>query len=166
MKDDRTRCLDAGMDDYIAKPIRTQILLDTIDAVLRQDRLPAAGADEEVDVPSPIDWDIALNFVQGDQGLLKDIAEAFLGECNLHLETVENGLESKDYASLQRGAHTLKGNLRYFGAHVAMEAALGLEVMGREKNASGGPELLDRLQKQLDRIVPVLQGFVASGEFA
>src|SRR5213079_36176 len=71
MKGDRERCLQAGMDGYVSKPVRVQGLLDALEQVVRG--RPAAGTAGTAAAPGDgLDWAVALDYVAGDRTLLKD----------------------------------------------------------------------------------------------
>jgi HPt (histidine-containing phosphotransfer) domain-containing protein len=73
-------------------------------------------------------------------------------------------IDQNDQSLLQRSAHTLKGSMRYFGATAVFDQAYELECMGREGRLDGATEKLETLKKELDRLQPLLAGFVATGE--
>jgi two-component system sensor histidine kinase/response regulator len=171
MAGDRERCLAAGMDDYIAKPIRAEQLFDKLARLLEHDAARLDNAESSVSrdgKPSGvIDWDEALNSVNRDEDLLRDVAEAFLDEAGPLLESIQCAADQRDGALLRRSAHTLKGSARLFGAHQACELAYRLEIMGRDEQFDGAQETLAELNTEMQRVRPMLTEFVqqrAAGE--
>jgi signal transduction histidine kinase/CheY-like chemotaxis protein/HPt (histidine-containing phosphotransfer) domain-containing protein len=163
MQGDREECLAAGMDGYIAKPIRAARLLEILHNTLtpRTDQPATLTCAPRDDL---MDWSKALEVVQDDRQLLKEIIEAFLAECPRMLADMHVAIDQNDQSLLQRSAHTLKGSMRYFGATAVFDQAYELECMGREGRLDGATEKLETLKKELDRLQPLLAGFVATGE--
>jgi two-component system sensor histidine kinase/response regulator len=161
MQGDRERCLAAGMDEYIAKPIRAQLLFDKIAALIGE--LPEARTPPPAAKPADselIDWAHALGGVNQDEALLRDVVEAFLEEAPQLLGQIRKAIDEADQAVLLRAAHTIKGSLRFFGAHVGYEHAFRLETMGRRGELEDAAETLAILEAQWARITPVLLDFV------
>jgi PAS domain S-box-containing protein len=160
MSGDRERCLAAGMDEYIAKPIRAELLFDTIAHALagtrrggEGPRVPSAGG-------GPLDWSEALSAVNGDEQLLRDVVEAFLDESPRVMGEIRNSIDAGDATVLRRAAHTLKGSVRLFGAHQANELAYRLEMMARDANLGQAGEALLGLEGEMQRLLPELYEYV------
>jgi PAS domain S-box-containing protein len=179
LKGDRERCLAAGMDDYVAKPIRAQHLLDTIEAVFanrpvatrraderppdRAPRQPDSGVVPAGDSPD-LDWDAALAALEGDRRLLGILVRSALRESPRLLATLRRALADGDAAELHRAAHTLKGAFRYFGEIPLAGCAFRLEEMGLEKSLTGAEEVLEELDAELRRLTPSLQEWITESE--
>jgi len=162
MQGDRERCLAAGMDDYIAKPIRAEKLFDKI-GLLAQGTPPRSDPPPNV-TAGVVDWSEAMGAVNGDRELLKDVVEAFLEESPRQLSEIRQALDVEDFELLRRAAHTLKGSMRIFGAHVANEHAMRLESMGRDHTLDDATEALAVLERELARLTPILMQFVGRGD--
>jgi PAS domain S-box-containing protein len=156
MKGDRERCLEAGMDAYISKPLNPQQLYEVIESVIA----PGAEAKNmavETEAAEPVfDREAVLARVEGDLELLKEIVELFLGEAPDLLRSIRESLERRDAASLERSAHALKGSVGNFGAKGAYETALKLETMGREADLNGAPETFAELEAKISRLESAL----------
>jgi two-component system, sensor histidine kinase and response regulator len=155
MKGDQERCLAAGMDAYVSKPIRIQELFAVIDGVAASGT-PGRVPRSEPAAEEMLDWAAALEYVGGDRQLLKDLMAVFLDEYPAWLSDLHVGLAAADIGRLQRAAHKFKGTLGNFGAQVAFEAAYRLEIMGREKNLTGAADVVLLLEKELARLLPAL----------
>jgi PAS domain S-box-containing protein len=171
----RETCMEAGMDGYVAKPIRAGCLMETIRDVLGDDTFLIqegnGGSGESGAAVLPVgvgvvDWQRAMDVVQGDRDLLRDVISTFLDECNSMVNAIRLSIAEKNREALHRSAHTLKGSMRYFGADESYERCLELENMGKDSQFEAAAELLPRLEIELDRIMPALSAFSRTGEFS
>jgi PAS domain S-box-containing protein len=176
MKGDRERCLAAGMDDYVSKPLRAQELLDAINRLARSEGQGARGEGEDegermveegsdsslIPLPSSFkpNWDRALELVGHDRVLLRELVQLFLAECPVWLGRIRQGLASGDAESLKRIAHSLKSCLGNFSAQAAFDAALKLEILGQERNLHAAPEALCCLEEAIRRLQPALAEWI------
>jgi two-component system, sensor histidine kinase and response regulator len=145
MKGDRERCLQAGMDGYITKPIRFSDIEKT---------LSSFSSAESASVPSPsgkVPWGKAeaLERLGGDENLLREVCRIFLDESPNLLRKLREAIADTDAEAVMRAAHSLKGELGYLGAPEAAQAARELEDMGHEKNLSRAPQLFTLLEQEL-----------------
>ena len=161
MKGDRERCLAAGMDDYVSKPIHAETLFDTIAAVLGPGS-PCGhrGKSLSESAESAIDWDAALEAVDGEESLLQTLVQAVLEESPQILEAIRRAIADNDASSLRLAAHTLKGSIRYFRANNAFDAAFRLERMGRDGDLRDADDALRVLEKETDQIVRLLMVYL------
>jgi HPt (histidine-containing phosphotransfer) domain-containing protein len=163
LKGDRERCLEAGMDEYVAKPVRERTLLTALRAVLGEEvppvpaQAPDVPAQPDLDV---IDWEEALKICSGDYALLRDISEAFLEEHPRRLEELRRAIDTADWELLHRAAHTIKGSMRYFGAPAVFDRAFGLEQLAASQSLDGAEEILSLLKQELAKLVPHLINYV------
>jgi two-component system, sensor histidine kinase and response regulator len=163
LKGDRERCLAAGMDEYVAKPVRERQLLAALRSVLGDDvPLPPDEPAQVLEAPTSdvIDWDAALKVCGGDPGLLRDIAEAFLEEHPRRLDEIRRAIDHADWELLHRAAHTIKGSMRYFGARAVFDRAFGLEQLAASRSLEGAEEILGLLKQELAKLVPHLINYV------
>jgi two-component system sensor histidine kinase/response regulator len=162
LKGDRDRCLEAGMDGYVSKPIRQKQLVDEIERVIGKAVAPRPITLAEPSPPAeaPLDWDVALEFCAGDPALLHDVAEAFLEEWPKRASEMRKALDESNYDLLHRAAHTIKGSLRYFGADQPFATALELENLGAKESLQGAEEKWAKLQRQVQAVIPLLVDYV------
>ncbi len=117
MTGDRERFLSAGMDGYVAKPIRADELFNAIDAVLASHAsTPKDVGSEDRAADKIIDVTAALDRIDGDSELLEQLAGLFLEECPKLFTEIQDAVSRKDTKALARTAHTFKGSVGNFGA--------------------------------------------------
>ncbi len=117
LQGDRERCLAAGMDAYIAKPLRPQELFDLLAGLLHS-ASPAEPPPLHGTAAPPDGFDMAeaLERVDGDMELMKELAGLFLGECPRRMEDIHRSIARRDGPELQQAAHYLKGSVGNLGA--------------------------------------------------
>ncbi len=142
--EDRERCLEAGADGYLSKPVSPESLSAAIELFLPTDR--------EHTSTSPVDLDDALEAVSGDRELLLEAVGLFLEhDYPRHLEELEKGLARQDAQVVKKAAHGIKGAVGNFGGRTAYEAALCLETMGRMDDLSDAQRALEELATEMKR---------------
>ncbi len=184
LKGDRERCLAAGMDDYVAKPI---VPTEMYRAVERFPALclptlvppPAASPIPIVSAANPsrspvlqfsppadggssppaVDWDVARAHLGSDPQVLQEFAGLLKSQSPTLLAEIRRAIESGDFKLLRRSAHTLKGSATYFGAEPLVEAALALEAQGRNETLDGATEKLATLETELGRVLAALDAW-------
>jgi PAS domain S-box-containing protein len=164
MRGDRERCLGAGMDDYVGKPVRAQ---DLVEALARTVPSGADGAPRPPAAPAPpADLDEAdlLDRVGGDRALLREMVRLFLDTYPPSLAEVREAVARRDAEALHRAAHTFKGMVGHFGARAAVEAALRLEVMGRDGELGDAEQAYAALAAALENLRPALARLLDEGE--
>jgi signal transduction histidine kinase/CheY-like chemotaxis protein/HPt (histidine-containing phosphotransfer) domain-containing protein len=173
MKGDRERCLAAGMDGYVSKPIRVADLFAEIARLVSPaNGAKSASAEVSVSASSPlaapsengnstaadvIDWTAALEHFGGDEELLREVLEAFLEEGPKMLAEVGRAIEARDAPLLKRAAHTIKGSFGYFAATAAYDTAFQLESLGGQGDWSGVPGLWPQLESLYARVRAALE---------
>ena len=154
MKGDRERCLEAGMDGYVSKPLTPEELFRTIENIF-----PAANGHDHP--PQPAQKKIwsrmrALRSAGGDAELLRELMETFCREEPKLLEAIRRAVDSQDARKLHVAAHTLKGSLATLGALAAREAAERLESLGAAGDVQSAREVLASLEDEMERLLPCL----------
>ncbi len=145
MKGDRERCLDAGMDGYITKPVRFSDIEQTLSGLASA---PVASAKP---VAQTAFWDKAeaLGRIGGDEELLQELCQIFLEESPKLLQKLQQALASGDSDGVMRAAHSLKGESSYLGAGGTSQAARQFEEMGRSKDLSRAGDTLATLEREV-----------------
>ncbi len=160
MKGDADRCLAAGMDAYVAKPLRTQELLAAIRGFPPSGAgAPAGGAPR---ARGAVDKALLLERVGGDRRALGKLARLFLSDSPRLMARIRRAARSGEAHALQGAAHALKGAVSNFAAASATEAALRLQRMGEAGDLEGAPRACDALERELGRVGVALEKLLAS----
>ncbi|MGH9561551.1 MAG: response regulator, partial [Terracidiphilus sp.] len=158
MQGDRERCLEAGADDYVTKPIRTADLFAAIERIMRRGETPQTiNASRSNRAGDALDVDAALNRVEGDRELLDELVRLFVESSPAAMQEMRQALNERDAHCLDRLAHTMKGSSGSLGANRVSEAALVLEMRARSGALENAGELIDSLQSELDRVLPEME---------
>jgi len=172
-EEDRKRCLEAGMDGYVTKPIRAQELFAEIERVVPEQRIgpslaqAPARRDAEIEARDPRDPPIQaeaifdraglLERVEGDEELLAEIVRLFLEELPHALEELHAADEARDSKALAAVAHKLRGALANLCAPAATAAALLLEQHANAKEPDSARRAAGTLASELDRLKAPLE---------
>ena len=155
MAGDRERCLEAGMDDYVAKPVHAAELVEVLGRVGRASSSPslkpAAGRRQEGEAPE-LDWDRAVERLGGGEATMLAVAEVFVEQLPDLVERMRRAIEAADAPALREVAHRLKGAASALGAESGGELARELERAGARAELDDIAPIWQRLQAQLDRL--------------
>ncbi len=152
MSGDRERCLDAGMNDYVAKPIRVDELVVAIKRTPRRgsgDGSPLAGAQTD----GPIDEAVLARLADGtggDAGFVSELIEQFVADSPGLVAAARAGLDTGDAEEVRRAAHTLKSNAATFGAHALAGQSRELEDSSKRGMLEEGSAQVDAMARELD----------------
>jgi two-component system sensor histidine kinase/response regulator len=159
LKGDEERCLAAGMDAYLPKPVRGEHLVAVLER-LQEAGPPGPAASQPGPRPppaGPIDPAAALRSVAGDRQLLAELGLLFLEDCPARLAALREAVATHDPARLAAAAHALKGAAGNLGAEPLRELAWRLERLARDDHVSEAAVLVDGLARELERLAAHLR---------
>jgi PAS domain S-box-containing protein len=163
MKRDRERCLEVGMDDYVAKPIRLEELEAAIERALAENAMAGSRKPSEDDTPvAPIDRAAIMARVRGNTTLLEKMVRVFLEISPRWMEEMRTAIQQGDAFKVGDIAHTLKGSVSNFDAAAAVEAALTLETMGRDHDLTGAEAAFTALVESMQLLQPELAHLIGA----
>jgi CheY-like chemotaxis protein len=159
MKDDQARCLAAGMDGYMSKPVKADELFAIIDPLCT-----AASAPNFLPGDPPVDLAAALRAMDGDTTLLTEIVALFRQVYPKYLAELRGAVAHGDVTQLAHSAHSLKGAVAVFHATTAYSLAAELETIGQAARLENVSTVLDKLDDELTRMIAFFADYESRGE--
>ena len=172
MQGDREKCLEIGMDDFIAKPVNLEQLEEvllrwlpqntlqnkrkpiTIDMALSQPQPPPQDS-ETAEIP-PLDPEILENprtlGGEDDPEFLNSVINQFLEDLPQPLDRIRQAIDHHNAEEFMKAAHGLKGSCQNIGAKPLAEVCLAIETLGKEGTIKGTSDLLRRLKAEASRL--------------
>jgi len=179
MQGDRERCLAAGMDAYLAKPVSSASLIETVESFsdyaykgpsyagndppnsLRASQPAPAFATEDDRV---FNLNSALARLGNDRNLFADLVTFFLEDAPELLGAIRTGLDNGNAKDVMRASHSLKGLLSSFDAHQAVSMAARIENAAREADLVSACEALPQLEDEVTRLQGLLHPYGSKAE--
>jgi len=156
---DRERCLQAGMDGYVSKPLNSEKLLDCIDAAVVRSSADISARAPEPMIPPPlldpasvsvIDEALLEKLIGGDRALLCELARIYQETSPELLRNIDQAIAQGEAKKLRDAAHALKGAVSNFAAIPALQACAALESIGASGDLANAEPARRELDSQLD----------------
>jgi PAS domain S-box-containing protein len=176
MDGDRERCLRAGMDGYLSKPLSSTDMIAALRSFVpgefgeehigdTQNGDGHNGAEKKEGGPGgdcqgegeqaeagAFDHQKALARMDGDLNLFRQVVGIFLADCPKRLADIRDAVAAGDPRKLTSACHTLKGALSYLGTRLALELTLNLELLGKSGTLAGAPQGVAALEVELEHL--------------
>ncbi len=183
MKGDRERCIEAGMDDYVTKPIDGEILNATLEKWTRElaltgpPRKPATATAPAPEKPAPIvaeppkaanggakpaDISRLQQLADGDKAIIERLINLFLDDASQHSKYLREAVEQRDAKRVESEAHRIKGGASQVGAEALRGLAAELEGLGRNAQLDTANEILKAFEDEYGRVSGFLRGEIGS----
>ena len=148
IKGDRERCLEAGMDEYVSKPIDSDKLFEAIETLTGK----TVDSNTAIDDTATADWELLLKAFDDDRDFLRELVEVFLSDYPKLIDDLYRAFEEGDSDLLMRSAHSMKGMLKNFHAAAAAEVAFELEKKGKAEEFEGVQMKIEMLAEQIAEV--------------
>ncbi len=177
--DCREKCLKAGMDDYISKPLRREKFLDIVAKwtsmgrrISREDKIKTrfeivdkpGGKDNDpgrLPAREPMDFSTALNEFENDREFLLEILKSFLGNVEKQFFSMENAINNNNGKIVEMESHSIKSGAVNLTAYDLSRAAGRLEQIGKSRDLSIALKAYKNLKEEFSR----LKSFIAQSDF-
>jgi two-component system sensor histidine kinase/response regulator len=146
MVGDREKCLTAGMDDYLSKPLRRAELIAALER----------GVARPV---NPIDDDAMRSLMEDGEDELAELIKLFAATAPTNIADVHRAVDNSSAADLTMAAHTLKGGCSNFGKSPLRELCAEIERAGLSGNIDGTADLIVSAEKELYRLIEALESY-------
>jgi PAS domain S-box-containing protein len=151
------RCIAAGMDDYLTKPLKRQIFLDiiekwTVQNAVSDEMIRDVGETMNVNFQETFNYQRALAEFGGDGGFLADVAGEFVSNVQSQLEVIRGAIDNGESEMLRREAHAIKGGAANLTAMTLSNTALALEMIGKSGTMDKAREAMENMQKAFDAL--------------
>ena len=157
MKGDRERCMEAGMDGYLSKPIRPQELDEMLDGYVAMEREERPAPEAPPIAGERVCVEELLERVDGDRSFIGELLELFRQDYPARIRAGREAVVLDDAAGVQKVAHALKGALKNLAAPKASAVAAELEAMGKSGDLARAAGKMMELEVEVKGVVEALE---------
>ncbi|MFW5640392.1 MAG: response regulator, partial [Thermodesulfobacteriota bacterium] len=167
MQGDREICMEAGMNDYIPKPVEPLALADAVNRWLKErgenpndgDSIPHASAlDASAETPdSVLDKSALLNRLMGKQELVRTVVQGFLEDMPQRMEALQNSIENEDFRTVRHLVHSIKGASANLSGESFCRTAAEMEDLLKAEDWIGVKAVMPRLWAEFERLTEALK---------
>ena len=173
MQGDKEKCLEAGCDDYVTKPVGQDRLhevlakylssppsdsgpaAETASKTARQDVLAGADPDHQDTAKNIIDWEVLTDLCDDDE-LIAEVATSICEDTPESMQEILAAIRENDFAKLQFYAHRIKGATATIGARAAAETAGQLEQASEEEDLERAQSLIEQMRAEVESLLSFL----------
>jgi len=157
MQGDRERCLECGMDGYLAKPLDPKTFLQTVEGTASSPTVDQSGGDAAESKGTALDGPALLARFGSDGKLVRALVKTFAEDCPEMMARIRKALTARDAPALADAAHALKGSVGNFGVTGAFETAREIEKEARQGKLDATWEMYATLEDEIALLLPALQ---------
>lgn len=158
---DREKCIEAGMDEYVAKPMVAREIIRLIDHFLKVNYTENIKVKDDVYDLRLFDFERLKQISLGDQAFEKDLLTDYLVDAEHKLQLLRDLHSSSEVKKIMDMAHTLKGSSYSVGAKLVGDESLGIEISARNNDLGNVGERLPKLSKSIKETREVLRNKIA-----
>ena len=170
LQGDREKALEAGMDDYVSKPVSSEKLEAVLERWVPEEgvKVPALANGNGLPVSEETGPSLdavvveSLRDLGGDE-MLSELTQLFLDDADSNLAALKEAIEKRDATSVERVAHKLKGSSGDMGATWMAESCGQLQDAGASGDLTVAPALLERLEEEFEHVRSALKAEVGVG---
>jgi CheY-like chemotaxis protein len=161
MKGDREKCIDAGMDGYVSKPVRSAELVRELNRVadvfsarvITTQTAACSRKQEAIAVDSDIiDECDAMDRLEGDREMYDELLDLFLEHCDNMVQCIRDAMGLRDCEMITKSCHAIKGALANISAKPAQAAAAEAEQLAKQGDILGAGKTIDVLFREVERL--------------
>jgi HPt (histidine-containing phosphotransfer) domain-containing protein len=166
MQGDREKAIEAGMDDYVSKPVKAQDLGAVLERWVSEAPVPEEDTANQQEAPLDHDVLAGLRGLQGDDetDIVAELAGMFLDDARSGLQALEEAVRDGDAPAIEQVAHMLKGSSGNMGARMMSDLCTQLEDAGASGDLSRAPQLLGDLEAEFGRVRTELEAETSRGQ--
>lgn len=158
MKGDKEKCLEAGMSDYISKPLSSEELYQMMDRLVTEKKpKPAIEARPQAKL---VNLEELYERVDGDEDIIHEMWQIFLDTSSSLVESLRSAIEVRDARELEKNAHTLKGMAANAGAARLKDEAFKMELAARKKDFNKASANLENFKEQYGLTIAALNEYL------